>query len=284
MKLQHLPNTATVEEATEVVREYGQVIIDELIPGSVVDQVLADLRPYTDAAPFSENELFGNGSQRVGNLIAHSETGRDLVMNPLVLGVVKGVLSHSPVIQLGATELISLKPGCPAQLIHQDEMAFDSFPFPDDYVVSCNTLWAFTDFTEENGATRVVPGSHARPRAEYTIEDTLPAEMARGSVMIFSSKLWHAGGANRSNDIRRAQAVNYAVSWVRQEENQYLACPQEIARTLPDDLLKLMGYQIGSGYGHAGSWVDPLVALRRVPPFGGRGNEEQSSRDLQAHQ
>jgi ectoine hydroxylase-related dioxygenase (phytanoyl-CoA dioxygenase family) len=261
MKLQHLPNSATVEEATEAMREHGHVIIDALVPPSVMDQLLLDMKPYTDVTPFSENEWFGNGSQRVGNLIARSEVGRDLVMNPLVLGIARNILAHSPVVQLGATEMISLKAGAPAQHIHQDELTFDSFPFPDDYVVSCNSLWAVTDFTEENGATRVVPGSHARPRAEYAMEDTLPAEMVRGSVMVFTSKLWHAGGNNQSNEIRRAQAVNYAVGWVRQEENQFLACPQKIARTLPEDLLKLMGYQIGYGYGHAGAQADPLEAL-----------------------
>lgn len=264
MKLQHLPNTATIEEATAVIREHGHVIIDKLVSSPVIDQILADMKPYTDVAPFSENEWFGNGSQRVGNLIARSPTGRDLVMNPLVLGVVKNVLSHSSAVQLSATEMISLKSGAPAQYIHQDELAFDQFPFPDDYIVSCNTLWAMTDFSEENGATRVVPGSHALPRAEYTIEDTVPAEMARGSVLIFTSKLWHGGGSNQSKDIRRAQAINYCVGWVRQEENQYLACPQHIARTLPDDLLKLMGYQMCFGSGHAGGQSDPLTALRQA--------------------
>jgi hypothetical protein len=263
VQLQHRPNTIKIEEATEVIREHGHVIIDALVPASVMDQILADMQPFIDVTPFSENEWFGNGSQRIGNLIARSPTGRDLVMNPTVLGVAKNVLSHSSVMQLGATEMISLKAGAPAQYIHQDELTFDSFPFPDDYVVSCNSLWAVTDCTEENGATRVVPGSHARPRAEYTMEDTLPAEMVRGSVLIFTSKLWHAGGNNRSSDVRRVQAINYAVGWVRQEENQFLACPQDIARTLPDDLLKLMGYQIGAGYGHAGAQADPLLALKR---------------------
>ena len=263
MKVQHLPNTVTIEEAAAVIAEHGHVIIDQLVPASVMDQVLTDMQPIMEAKSFSENEWFGNGCQRVGNLVAHSPTGRDLVMNPLVLGAVKKVLGHASVIQLCTTEMISLNSGAPAQFLHTDELIYEKFPFPDDYVVGCNTLWALTDFTDENGATRVIPGSHIRPHAEYRMEDTVPAEMVRGSVLIFTSKLWHAGGHNRSNGIRRAQAINYSVGWVRQGENQFLACPQEIARTLPEDLLKLMGYQLSpeDGYGHAGAMADPLAAL-----------------------
>jgi len=261
MSLQHLPNSATIEEATEVIREHGHVIIDALVAPSVMDQIIADAQPLIDVMPFSENEWFGNGSQRIGNLVARSPAGRDLVMNPLVLGVVKNIIAPCSAVQLATTEMISLKPGAPAQYIHQDELAFDGFVFPEDYVVSCNSLWAVTDCTEENGATRVVPGSHVGPPAEYTMEDTLPAEMVSGSVLIFSSKLWHAGGNNRSKEVRRVQAINYAVGWVRQEENQFLACPPEIARTLPEDLLKLMGYQMVAGLGHAGFGADPLATL-----------------------
>lgn len=260
-RIHHLPKTASVKEAATVLREHGHVVIDELVAPEVMELLMADLQPYLDKTPFTENEGFTQGSQRIGCLIARSAVGRELVMNPLVLGVVKNMLSHAQGIQLGVTEMISLHPGSPAQYIHQDELTFDGFPFPDDYVVSCNSLWAVTDFTEENGATRVVPGSHARPRTEYSHRDTVPVEMKRGSVLVFSSKLWHSGGANQSSSIRRAQAINYAVSWVRQEENQFLACPPEIARTLPEDLLRLMGYQSIHGYGHAGAQADPLAVL-----------------------
>lgn len=260
-RIHHLPRTATIAQATAVLREQGHVVIDELVPADVMDQLLAEMQPYIDQTPFAQSEGFTQGSQRIGCLIARSAVGRELVMNPLVLGVVKTMLSHAQGIQLGVTEMISLHPGSPAQFIHQDELTFDGFPFPDDYVVSCNSLWAVTDFTEENGATRVVPGSHARARSEYSHDETLPVEMQRGSVLVFSSKLWHSGGANQSSSVRRAQAVNYAVSWVRQEENQFLACPPEIARTLPEDLLRLMGYQSIHGYGHAGAQADPLAVL-----------------------
>lgn len=264
MSIQHLPNTASVEQAAAVLREHGHVVIDELMPSDVMDQLVAEMQPYIDETPFSESEGFVQGSQRIGCLVARSAIGRELVMNPLVLGIATSILSHAQCVQLGVTEMISLHPGAPAQYIHQDELTFDGFPFPDDYVVSCNSLWAVTDFTEQNGGTRVVPGSHARARAEYSHSETVPVEMKRGSVLIFSSKLWHSGGANLSSSVRRAQAVNYAVGWVRQEENQFLACPPDIARTLPKDLLRLMGYQSVHGYGHVGAQADPMAALFRA--------------------
>ena len=263
MNVQHLPNTATIEEATAVVREHGHVIIDALVPVSVMDQVLADLEPFTPNDQKTDEEWGGNYAYRVGRLIARSPIGRDLVMNPLVLGVVKNILTSASTFQLCTTEMISLRPGAPAQYLHTDELLYDDFQFPADCIACCNSLWAVTDFTEENGATRIVPGSHASPPAQYTMEDTLPAVMERGSVLIFSGKLWHAGGNNRSTAIRHTQAINYSLGWLRQGENQYLACPPEIARTLPEDLLKVMGYQVGPryGYGHAGAQDDPLRAL-----------------------
>ncbi|NNE10911.1 MAG: phytanoyl-CoA dioxygenase family protein, partial [Ilumatobacter sp.] len=135
--------------------------------------------------------------------------------------------------------------------------------FPADYHVQCNTMWALTDFTEQNGATRIAPGTSAMADDDAASVATAPAEMRRGSVLFYEGKVLHSGGANRSDAPRVGVNITYAVGWVRQEENQYLACPPEVASTLDDDLLRLMGYQEGAfALGYVGDQEDPLGVLR----------------------
>jgi len=150
------------------------------------------------------------------------------------------------------------------QDIHRDQWAFDFFPFPKGFEVQCNTIWAMTDFTEENGATRVIPGSHRYDdKLRFKQEDTEPAEMEAGSVLFYTGSLYHGGGANRSNAVRSGLNLTYAIGWLRQEENQYLSVPLEIARELPDPLLRLMGYAQGAyALGYVDDLRDPLDVVR----------------------
>jgi len=186
-----------------------------------------------------------------------------VVRHPVVLDAVKGVLSEATSFHLHLTQVIAIGPGEPPQQIHRDQWAFDFFPFPSGYEVQCNTIWAMTDFTEANGATRVIPGSHRlEDRRQFEVEDTEPAEMAAGSCLFYTGALYHGAGANVSDGVRYGLNVTYAVSWLRQEENQYLSCPFEIARALPDDLLKLMGYARGAyALGYVDDLRDPLDVL-----------------------
>jgi ectoine hydroxylase-related dioxygenase (phytanoyl-CoA dioxygenase family) len=119
------------------------------------------------------------------------------------------------------------------------------------------------DFTDANGATRVIPGSHRREdRLQFTYADTVPAEMPAGSVLFYTGALYHGGGANRSQEVRHGLNVTYAVSWLRQEENQYLSVPADIARTLPEPLLRVMGYARGAyALGYVDDMRDPLDVL-----------------------
>ena len=121
-----------------------------------------------------------------------------------------------------------------------------------------------TDFTAENGATRVIPGSNRfDDKLRFTESDTEPAEMTKGSVLFYTGAIYHGGGANRSKEIRTGINITYNVSWLRQEENQYLSVPLEIARTLPVDLLRLMGYRLGAyALGYVDDTRDPIEVVR----------------------
>jgi ectoine hydroxylase-related dioxygenase (phytanoyl-CoA dioxygenase family) len=229
-----------------------------------MDKVAAEMAPYIEATPFGEDKFLGCSTQRTGAMILRSETSRDLIMNPLVIGVAAKHLSKSSTFQLHLTQVITVHPDSPAQVLHQDQLAWDFFPFPDDYEVQCNTLWAMTDYTSENGATRIVPSSHLTGAGQkYPPEAGIPAEMKKGSVLFYTGKIYHGAGENRSDKVRQALNITYAVGWVRQEENQYLATPPRVARTLPDDLLKLMGYQCGCfAMGYVRDFEDPLAYIK----------------------
>jgi ectoine hydroxylase-related dioxygenase (phytanoyl-CoA dioxygenase family) len=239
-------------------------VVDNLVAPAVMDQVRKELTPFIEKTPVGSDDFTGRRTRRTGGLIARSVKFRDIVQHPLVLATARGVLAHSTTIQLHLTQLIGIGPGEPAQQIHRDQWAFDFFPFPKNYEVQCNTIWAMTDFTEENGATRVIPKSnHFDDKLEFGLADTEPAEMTKGSVLFYTGSLYHGAGANRSRDTRCGINVTYCVSWLRQEENQYLSTPFDVARTLPVDLLKLMGYARGAyALGYVDDGRDPLSVLR----------------------
>jgi ectoine hydroxylase-related dioxygenase (phytanoyl-CoA dioxygenase family) len=125
-----------------------------------------------------------------------------------------------------------------------------------------------TDFTQENGATRVIPGSHRfADKLRFTEADTEPAEMRKGSVLLYTGALYHGGGPNSSHGTRHGVNITYAVGWLRQEENQYLSVPADVARELPDDLLRLMGYAPGAyALGYVDDLRDPIAVLRGGGP------------------
>jgi hypothetical protein len=258
----HLPPDTSVEEAAACVREHGHVIIDSLASAEDLDRIDAELAPHYEASKFGDTELAGVRTRRTGALIARSPTVRKLVMNDLVLGTVRQSLPY--MVQIGLTEVVSLWPGSPAQFLHQDQSVLGPYPFDKDYELMITTIWALSDFTEEMGATRFVPESHkAGPWLPFTQADTLGAVMPRGSVMILSGRLYHGSGENKSDRVRRGMTIDFIAGWLRQMENQYLTCSPELIRTLPPDLLRLMGYQVTPhSAGRVGDWLDPLsVAL-----------------------
>jgi ectoine hydroxylase-related dioxygenase (phytanoyl-CoA dioxygenase family) len=263
MPIPRFPTNVTPEALRDALAAEGCAIVEGLAPRPLLDRTREELRPWLEATPCGRDGFAGRRTRRTGGLVARSPGCRELVLHPLVLATVRGVLAHATSVQLHLTQLIAIGPGEPAQPVHRDQWAFDFFPFPAGYEVQCNTLWAMTDFSEANGATRLVPGSHrAADRLEFGNDQTVPAEMPAGSVLLYTGALYHGGGANRSDAVREGINLTYAVSWLRQEENQYLSVPAEIARTLPEPLLRLLGYARGAyALGYVDDLRDPLDVL-----------------------
>jgi ectoine hydroxylase-related dioxygenase (phytanoyl-CoA dioxygenase family) len=280
MPIAHLPGSTTPEQLAAALARDGAVVVDDLVSATVMDQARAELEPYLTATDLGPDDFSGRKTRRTGALIARSLTCRDLVTHPLVLGTVGTVLKHATNYQLHLTQVIAIEPGQEGQPIHRDQWAYDFFPFPKGYEVQCNTIWAMTDFTEENGATRVVPGTTRHDdKLLFDEADSVPAAMTQGSVLLYTGSVYHGGGTNRSRATRYGVNITYNVAWLRQEENQYLAVPQDLARTLPDDLLRLMGYARGAyALGYVDDLRDPLEVLRGTPSARGLGDLARAQR------
>jgi ectoine hydroxylase-related dioxygenase (phytanoyl-CoA dioxygenase family) len=259
-----LDRSAEFDMIADTLRRDGAVIIDRLVGPEVMDGIRSELSSHLDSTPFGEEDFAGRRTRRTGSLIARSPRFRELAVHPTVLGTLDRILGdHTSAYQLHLTQVIDLAPGQGGQPVHRDQWAFDFFPFPSGFEVECHTMWAMTDFTEANGATRVIPGSnHWDDKLRPSIEETVPSEMSKGSVLLYVGSVYHGGGENLSETNRLGINVGYTLGWLRQEENQYLACPVEIARTLPPDLARLMGYQRAAyALGYFGDLQDPMQAL-----------------------
>lgn len=284
MSVPRLSPSSPAPVVVEALRSEGCAIVERLVSPDLLDRVRGELAPFMAATPFGPDDFAGRRTRRTGGLIARSPACRDLVQHPLVLETVGGILGHATGFQLHLTQAIAIGPDEPPQLIHRDQWAFDFFPFPQGYEVQCNTIWALSEFTEENGATRLVAGSHRQAdRLEFKQEETEPAVMPAGSVLFYTGSLYHGAGANRSTEVRTGINITYAVSWLRQEENQYLSVPHDVARTLDERLLRLMGYARGAyALGYVDDMRDPLdVLLGRRDGGAGLGDLAKASQRAQ---
>ncbi|MBY0401999.1 phytanoyl-CoA dioxygenase family protein [Myxococcota bacterium] len=269
------PSDPSEEIAAAIVAD-GGAIIEELVPASTMDQLEREVAPWLARIPRGTGESAGLRTRRVGGLVARSAMARTLIMHPAILEIVRTVVHLPTTIQLHLTQIMALDPGEKGQPIHRDQQGLDLFTFPDGYEALCNALWAVTDFTERNGATRFIAGSNHYSNnlnEDFREEDTEPATMPRGSCLLYTGSVYHGAGANRSDATRTGMRILYSAGWLRQEENQFLSVPPEIARTLDPALLRLLGYQRGAyGLGYVDDMRDPMAVVRPdlagAPGFG----------------
>ncbi len=195
---------------------------------------------------------------RIDNLLLHGARYESLPVHPLLLPVVEGVLGHDCLLSWFMTS--NQLPGAVAQRLHADD---EMYPLARPHrPLLCNALIALCDFTADNGATRVVPGSHrwaAMPAEPYP--DGEPIELAAGDALIWNGSLWHTAGANRTDQPRPALTVNYCAGFLRQQVNQQLSIPRELIRRLDPRLRELIGYGLFAGKMGRIDWRPPAAYL-----------------------
>lgn len=262
-ELTHLSIDCSQEDILEIIDRDGGVIVDNLIGDVLLQRLNSELTPYLKAAGGGKNKFTGFSTERIGALIARSESCRELAMDELVLGAAKTFLSPHGGTQLHFTQAINIRPGESAQTLHRDRGLWGGH-IPRRIETQFSTIWAATEFTRENGATLVVPGSQRWDADRRPKPDEIAyAEMSPGSVLLYTGTVIHGGGANVTNTSRLAVLIHYALDWLRQEENQYLSCPPEIAKDLDPELRALVGY----------SQAGPLLGFYSTPGRPGEGVE-----------
>ncbi|HEV2368910.1 MAG TPA: phytanoyl-CoA dioxygenase family protein [Acidimicrobiales bacterium] len=232
--------TTDADEVAERLSSDGYVVLDNAMSAAAVEAARTDLLGVLERTPTGRNGFEGFSTRRVYALFAKTRTFDEAAIDPLLLGVLDRILGHY---QLSAPVAIQIGPGEIAQTLHRDEGVYP-LPQPHPPVV-VNTMWPLDEFTEANGATRLIPGSHLwDPDRVPAGEESVVATMSPGSALFYLGNLWHSGGANTTDRPRLGVILEYVSAWLRPQENHCLAVPREVAGRLPARLQELLGYNI----------------------------------------
>ena len=255
-EIKHVSIDTPIETILEILDEDAGLIIDNFLSDQNLESIKNDLKPYLNVTRNGQDEFTGFETKRVGALMARSKTCQDLALDPLINQMAESFLGpHCESYQLHFTSAIQIGPGESSQILHRDRGVWGGY-IPRKIETQFSTVWAINDFTKENGATQVVPGSHKWHKDREPLpEEIAYAEMKAGSVFIYTGSVLHGGGTNVTDQPRLGVFLHYAPSWLRQEENQYLSCPPEVAKNFSPELRSLIGYSKG-GY-VLGFFTDP---------------------------
>jgi len=249
MELTRLPGDAPIGNIVAAIREDGAAIVENFVSDTITDQVLADLRePFDSVGRSTENDFNGYTTLRVNSVLDLSPASAEIVGHRRMMEVLDAfLLPFCQSYLMGSTTAIEIHPGEGDQVLHRDDTIYP-IHIP-GMELQASVMWALNEFTDENGATRVVPGSHhwVKPREPGTDDTVLQAPMKKGSALFYLGSVFHGGGANRSNGPRAGLINTYCLGWLRQEVNHVLSVPRETATRMPEHIQRMMGYALHGG-------------------------------------
>jgi ectoine hydroxylase-related dioxygenase (phytanoyl-CoA dioxygenase family) len=244
MQLSTLPHDAGSADVIAALEKDGAVVIRDILSSDQRKALTDDAEHWMEQTPHCNGYFFGFKTKRVGTMVAKSSVCRDMAVHPTILAVMDHfLLPHCTQYQLMVSQLISISPGERQQIIHADDPMFP-FEKAQGTQVMVNVMWAIDDFTEQNGATHIVPGSHLWPRGarQPAPDEICQGVMPKGSCVVWLGSVYHGGGANLSGAPRRGLVTSYNLGWLRPQENYYLSIPLEVIKTYPPKLQSLLGF------------------------------------------
>lgn len=265
-QLQCVEADAPAEEVADALLQDGAVVIHELVPPRVVSAINAEVQPFVDRADPDMRHLnpgvqvFHAQTRHVSGLAGKSRTfATEVMIHPLLMALCDTVLAPSCArYQLNLAHLLERLPGAGDQFWHQDEIVWNLVPEPKPELQLASVI-ALVDFTAENGATRVFPGSHRWDAGRYPRDDeAVAAEMPAGSAIVYLGSTFHGGGAHAGSKPRRGVHLSYTLGWLRTEENNYLAVPPELACRLPRQCQEVLGYAVHDAIAQGGGYLGML--------------------------
>jgi len=254
MTIPRFSHAARPSEIAHALDETGCVVVTGLLDACDRAAVRDELAPFMERVKVADDDpaaFYPGLTRRTSALVARSETAGRMVLHERTIELCDHFLTPNSEFgyQLHVTAALEVGPGARTQVLHREHDAFTFFPHPRPNLIVAS-MWAITDFRANNGATLVVPGSHTWPADRHAMpSEIVAAEMSAGSVLYWLGGTLHGAGANTSRDWRYGVILTYSLGWLRQEENQYLDVPPEVAGRLSPALRGIIGYKMHQALG-----------------------------------
>lgn len=261
MAIEHVDTTATRDDLERILARDGCVIVRDAIEHDAIDRLLGEISPYLGRKQCGTGEFVGYHTKRLHSLFNKAPSVGEFVTHDKVLEVMDVTLGPwCDSFQLNSNSITAIGPGETPQPLHRDDLLYPT-AHPTARNMCCTAFWSLTDFTEANGATRIIPGSHLWDDERVPREDeTVGAVMPKGSFCVFLGATYHGGGRNTTADEWRiAMFAGYSLGWLRQEQNWYLSLTADEVRAMPEKLARLLGFNLHKPFlGWVQDFQDPL--------------------------